>query len=781
MKYCTNRFISKIFALLLSLMLFCSFVGVNVHAEESTELEDTSQIVEETETLDEEITEDNQNIGESPQGEEIIEEIEDISQNDESQEIEAVEEAKETQTSEEELVEEDNAEVTNNELVEPTQIKQTPKTKKKASLTNSKESLSEIYISPSASGTEEGTKDNPVKSFDAAVALLESNPDVKTIYILNTTDICGTLTLPKDVVLKRAPGFSGVMLNVPAGQEATLEDIVIDGDKEQKGSKSIINVYGNLTMKKGSYVQNNNGSSNAYAFGAIHVYPSGNFLLEDGTIQNNTAAQGGGVISEGVFTMTGGLITKNRVEDTHVTYGSWGYIGNAGGGVYLYNGGVMNMHGGEVSYNYSLNAGGGIALLGIGTYSSGPAPVLNMTGGIIDHNVAESCGGGILVQSKDGYKIEANISGGIISNNEAKGGYNCSFAGGGIYVNGSDSNRAYLNLTNAMISKNVAYRSGGGIASCPTSHTYFYINEGALVNRNNTVAGLPDNDIYLTRTYGYTMKVPTAHIASKSLAGIENNWMHTDSLEKFENADKSFYLSGKYANVYLNSNVSEEDYALAESEAKVWIINNYSGTRGGGIGNNGQVNIGYKDTHSGKLSIKKIVDSPREEDYEKEFTFKVTIDQTIEDGTYGDLEFVDSTATFTLKHNEVKYVDGLPDKAKYTVEELDGEEFEVISKGEVGQFLDPQVTYAAEFTNRKEPPETPETPDEPTPEEPEKPKTPETPEKPPVPEKPKTPERPKTPTTPNTADTSTVQRDAFLFVISLMVAGCILKKKSYQR
>lgn len=60
------------------------------------------------------------------------------------------------------------------------------------------------------------------------------------------------------------------------------------------------------------------------------------------------------------------------------------------------------------------------------------------------------------------------------------------------------------------------------------------------------------------------------------------------------------------------------------------------------------------------------------------FTFKVTLQGgTALNGIYGDMEFVDNVATFTLKHGESKSAAGIPEGIAYTVEESGNEGYTV--------------------------------------------------------------------------------------------------------
>jgi pilin isopeptide linkage protein/LPXTG-motif cell wall-anchored protein len=54
-----------------------------------------------------------------------------------------------------------------------------------------------------------------------------------------------------------------------------------------------------------------------------------------------------------------------------------------------------------------------------------------------------------------------------------------------------------------------------------------------------------------------------------------------------------------------------------------------------------------------------------------EFGFRVTLSDTTVNGTYGDMEFINGVATFTLKGGESKTASGLLSGTEYTVEETD--------------------------------------------------------------------------------------------------------------
>ena len=103
---------------------------------------------------------------------------------------------------------------------------------------------------------------------------------------------------------------------------------------------------------------------------------------------------------------------------------------------------------------------------------------------------------------------------------------------------------------------------------------------------------------------------------------------------------------------------------------------------------------------TGGLKVTKSVVSSTASDKNKEFTFTVTLDNTSITGTYGDMEFTDGVATFTLKDGESKEAEGLPTTAGFKVEESDNDGFVVTSTGTTGT-VTKDVILEAVFTNTR--------------------------------------------------------------------------------
>ena len=108
----------------------------------------------------------------------------------------------------------------------------------------------------------------------------------------------------------------------------------------------------------------------------------------------------------------------------------------------------------------------------------------------------------------------------------------------------------------------------------------------------------------------------------------------------------------------------------------------------------------------GEIAVKKVVASTRSEDRSKSFGFRLTVSGATLNGTYGDLEFKDSVANFTLKDGETRTAKDQPTGITYKVEETDNggltTSFKEV-KGEDG------TTAIVTCTNTYTPPTTPPT------------------------------------------------------------------------
>lgn len=218
-----------------------------------------------------------------------------------------------------------------------------------------------------------------------------------------------------------------------------------------------------------------------------------------------------------------------------------------------------------------------------------------MTGGSFIENTAQGSGGGLFVQGgmTFGYST-AHIDAGIFKKNKALKG---AFGGGAIYVNGShlweNFSPGQLYLKNALIMDNTAEINGGGYAACPSSATLISVKNGAAIVQNKAPSGREIHINGAVEWYG-PKATPNYDIANSMLGGAPYHWMYDDGKEVPLNLLYGKLIKGTSLN--LKNEVTKEGINTARGLSKVIISENYAGTRGGGIGSNGNVYIGTVET-----------------------------------------------------------------------------------------------------------------------------------------------------------------------------------------
>ena len=213
--------------------------------------------------------------------------------------------------------------------------------------------------------------------------------------------------------------------------------------------------------------------------GAISVFPysdgtaPSSLTIDQATITNNEAIYdasvadsgcGGAILTDASkLTINDGTISNNTARD--------------GGGVYLKLGSTFGMTKGVISDNVATRRGGGV-------YSSGVG--FTLQDGLITRNSAGDFGGGIYYDN--GSNTDARtIAGGTVS-------YNKAYGGGGIYTNAHRKSK--LNINNTIMEYNEA-QLGGGLL------TYFSeLQLSNAYVRYNKALKVPGGDV-LTSMYGY--------------------------------------------------------------------------------------------------------------------------------------------------------------------------------------------------------------------------------------------------------------------------------------
>ncbi|WP_025730357.1 Cna B-type domain-containing protein, partial [Atopobacter phocae] len=458
-----------------------------------------------------------------------------------------------------------------------------------------------------------------VKTFEKAKELAVLNKKVEQIIVLGTTSVKGEVTLEgTNAILVRGENFNDYLLKIDSNNEATLSNIIIDGNASQNSQieKSLIDVQskGTLNINGGTVLKNNIITAiknTATKGGAINLYDS-SINIAGGIIENNQATYGGGIyLNKSKMNFSAGIVQKNasnRVYDSNVNQ----YYA-AGGGILADQGSTVNLSGdAKILSNTSAEIGGGIS---IGSQEWGDTNILNMTGGTIDGNTAGSSGGGVFVQAKyfSGGASKAYIEVGNITNNtmDGRGVTNKSFGGGGIYVNGANNlnnvngDNSELYLKNVLITNNQAVSQGAGYAACPISKTKIFVTDGGAIFGNKTSSGGKDLYILSSDYYGYHSGIAEYKLSKRMLGGVLYNWKTDDGVlladDKYDGKVPSNSEFGLYAD--------SEGNELTQALAKVIITGNTSATRGGGIGSNGSVTIGTEGETTEVSVIKKWKDN----------------------------------------------------------------------------------------------------------------------------------------------------------------------------
>lgn len=318
------------------------------------------------------------------------------------------------------------------------------------------------------------------------------------------------------------------------------------------------------------------------------VYNDGNFIMNGGTITGHKVKQfGGGVYNsvDGTFTMKGGLITKNVAMDESTT----ALNSSTGGGVF--NSGTFKMHDGVISYNTAAK-GGGIQSGIDPNFSGGRTEAeFTMDGGRIEYNTATANGGGLFVYTCS----VATITRGRIEYNQALGQNGGGYSGGGIYINqseGDEKKNGTLYLRNAVITDNKSAQEGSGIAACPYSNVQIYMLDGGAIYGNQSSTVAPQPQVYVAEPDDKDRE-HVIELSKYMLGGGEYHW--TDDQGKALTDDQ--LQNGRTLSAYNTIAEGSPEVVAAKAKAQVWITNNTSAERGGGIGCNGNLYLGTASVH----------------------------------------------------------------------------------------------------------------------------------------------------------------------------------------
>ena len=344
---------------------------------------------------------------------------------------------------------------------------------------------------------------------------------------------------------------------------------------------------GSMTMQDGT-INGNTATAMNSAGGVLvdntSVDNTSTFTMTGGTISNNRALRGGGVLvrNNGTFKMpknSEGMISGNtaRVESDSITEPNAG-----GGGVFVEGDASFEMEDGTITGNTTNGMGGGVATAVLSDTDTEGGGQFHMTGGTISNNKA-SCGGGVYSWSG---KDRVVLEGGNIVDNTA------SRQGGGVYVS---HDPWAITIKNALVTKNTATIQGGGIWACPKGTVD--LGTDIAIFENSAGESADDAAFLLKWTDAYSTS-----FTNQLYGGGIVTWYRDTSIShgdpnygaygvpRFDASDPGNpvgLVSGDIKGYGLKAVVSEESKALAET-APLKITDNKA-QRGGGIGTNGEV------------------------------------------------------------------------------------------------------------------------------------------------------------------------------------------------
>lgn len=243
-----------------------------------------------------------------------------------------------------------------------------------------------------------------------------------------------------------------------------------------------------------------------------------------------------------------------------------------------------------------------------------------------------------------------------------------------------------------------------------------YSNDGYVTTKTGNTGTIDENSPAIAsftntrNTYGdlTVSKTVSGNAASSTMEFVFTVTLSDTSISgtygdmTFENGVAAFTLKGgesKKAEGLPNGvgyTVSENDYS---SDG---YVTTKTGDIGTIVGDETQT-AAFTNTRNaeGSLTVTKALEG-NDADTSKEFTFTVTLSDTTISGTYGDVDFENGVATFTLKGGESKVIEGLPNGTEYVVEEADyrNDGYVTEKTGDTGT-IDENAPAVAAFTNTK--------------------------------------------------------------------------------
>jgi Putative Ig domain len=339
-------------------------------------------------------------------------------------------------------------------------------------------------------------------SIREAMTIAGANPGVDTVDIVVSTI---TLTIAAPIVV----GGSGLTLN---GNGVTIQRSSSVGNFAIFVVSTPTATFNSLTIAGGVEAGGLSGG------GGIFVASGTNLSINNSTIRDNSAGNGGAIYIDGGSPTTQVTLNNSIVSNNSATSGNAAFFG--GGGIYVEPNSALTLNSSTISGNNSPGNGGGIFVDGTlnatnsqingnsastgGGIRLGNNGAVNLQNTNVFNNIASIEGGGIL-----NLIGTLTINGGSISGNNGSAGGG---SGGGGLGGGGLDNQGSGNLTGVTISGNFGV-NGGGI-----------INKGNLVltgssvhNNSATVGGGISNNSVLA-----VMSVTNTTVSGNSTCNVND-------------------------------------------------------------------------------------------------------------------------------------------------------------------------------------------------------------------------------------------------------------------
>lgn len=438
-------------------------------------------------------------------------------------------------------------------------------------------------------------------------------------------DCQGTVTLAGQARVFRSEPKSGSVIEVHGngaklvmtGGEVAENTIRHDG-----GAPICVSDGGKVSIQGGSIHDNKVVDGNYIdASSGIKINENAQAEMTGGAIENNVAYRGSAVAlysmkadKRAEFTMSGGVIRNNVCRSIHGDDpGS-----EPAGAVYVFGNALFTLKDQGLITKNTGGKGAGVCVLDNWLLTSGqefPTQFI-MEGGEISYNKAD-VGGGIYSFS-NGVMLNA----GKIVGNEAVG------MGGGIYSEGyMDENGVFrnstLHMTNAAIINNISGDQGGGLWFCSTGSATVHVTNGAVI-ANNKAKGAGDDVVSVKANAGMDSSIT---LANRMLGGGKTLWYQDGRIYRategliYASTDKNAPRYGQAGangtpmeieknqnHLALKAVADASAVQLAKTEAKLLIMNNQSGSRGGGVAANGGIVIGTEDKDLMDIPVQKTWD-----------------------------------------------------------------------------------------------------------------------------------------------------------------------------